>query len=562
MQRLIKIDDLGDKDSIVKLVALYNQMLDGVVARGASRIQKAEVESLAGRLRKIKGLLAAPGGKLLEDHKRTLQQRVQAELDAVTAAAAAPETLAKLVPGGATPIRRSATAVPRPARLDQHAPAQIDSDDNSAPPASTTTHPASITPQFDDPASAQINNNNAHVDNTSAPHLDHSATQVDQHAPIDPHASAQINNNARVDNASATTDDNSPPVSAPVSQPSLRTKREDATRIGFEIEPGASYVGALPLKDILAPFVNQTLVTFTSTKGNNLLEMLLDDPKVEHGKVRFQVEFRTPPLQISDISPQTAIAIRDAMLAFKPKHLFTGGSPGQGWTRDGTCTALIGALGKHSLETQSFQIMPPADLAQHVTSSINLGAYPKLPADQQHALYSHGTGSTTKVELYQKIMAALGQSKISASTTGRNDAVMTVKSPIESMVAAEQAHGLSGAENVTRAMTDAPRPTVAATGLTKKDEYSIDPLDRSVSAIHASGEYPSMQGEHDKGYLAVAEKLQPPLLDPVNNELRVLVEHRNTDDLRKAVNVVLAGGKSKVWDDFVEAVRAMDAARR
>lgn len=62
------------------------------------------------------------------------------------------------------------------------------------------------------------------------------------------------------------------------------------------------------------------------------------------------------------------------------------------------------------------------------------------------------------------------------------------------------------------------------------------------------------------GYLAVAEKLQPPLFDPKNQELRVLVEHR-TDELRTAVNQVLAGKHSPVWDEFMKAASAMDRAR-
>jgi hypothetical protein len=40
----------------------------------------------------------------------------------------------------------------------------------------------------------------------------------------------------------------------------------------------------------------------------------------------------------------------------------------------------------------------------------------------------------------------------------------------------------------------------------------------------------------------------------------VLVEHR-TDELRTAVNQVLAGKHSPVWDEFMKAASAMDRAR-
>jgi hypothetical protein len=56
----------------------------------------------------------------------------------------------------------------------------------------------------------------------------------------------------------------------------------------------------------------------------------------------------------------------------------------------------------------------------------------------------------------------------------------------------------------------------------------------------------------------MAEKLQPPFYDPKNAQLRVLVEHRG-DELRNAVNQVLTGKQSDVWDEFVKAVKAMDS---
>jgi hypothetical protein len=222
---------------------------------------------------------------------------------------------------------------------------------------------------------------------------------------------------------------------------------------------------------------------------------------------------------------------------------------------------LIVALPDRALTPSSSQFVPPAKLAQHVTSSINLDAYAKLPKHQQEALYTYGAGSKTRVAVFKNILAALGGPTIDATTVGRNRAAMTVKTPIEAMLAAENAWGIQGAAAVNEAMTQAAHPEAAKVGAGEANRHAIGDLQGSVAAIQDRGAFPTTQGEAGSGYLAVSEKLQPPLLDPENNQLRVLVEHRGSD-LVNAVNEILAGRKAPdLWREFEAAVRAMDAAR-
>jgi hypothetical protein len=518
VQRLVAIDGLNATKGVVRQIAQYNDALRATVAgQGrASRIDTSAVKRLVDQLNKIKGALVAPVVGLSGPEQAALKGRVEAELMALHALAR-PADLAGLISGGGPVAATDAVAPVNP-------PVNVEA---AEPAASTSVAvPGPVVPVVPVvPMSADIE-------------------------PTEP-TSAAAAAQEEVEEA----DDGVAPGAL-----SVRTRQEGQTRIGFEIEPGGHYSGVATLQGVAAPFINQTLLTFTTQEGQALLEMLLDDPRLEGGRAIFQVEFRTPPLQISDIHKDTSTAIRGAISGLAATQVFRAGQAlGAGWGRLAQCNALIQALGARTLSTTG-RFKAPADLAQHVTSSINLGAYARLPARKQQALYAKGAGSKTKVELYQKILAALGTGTIDASTRGRNDAAVTVKSSIEAMLAAEQALQLEGADDVSTAMTAATRPTVASVGRNREDKHEIPELAHSVASIQGRGAYPAAQGEGGSGYLAVAEKLQPPLLDPTNHQLRVLVEHR-TDELRAAVNQVLAGRTSPVWDEFVQAVLAMDKAR-
>ena len=334
------------------------------------------------------------------------------------------------------------------------------------------------------------------------------------------------------------------------------TKTESATHIGFEIEVGESYV--MDKFEGASAFVNETLLEFH--QGGVGLEMLLDDVQpAGAGKLRFQIEFRTTPLAPADMNKATGKIIRDAISAFRAKGAFeSNGEPGRGWKRTPLALELI--RNAKGLSSQNLRFKAKPMLAQHVTTSINLGSYPLLDSNEQAVLYAAGKGSETKPALYANIVKSLGGGQIDASTTGRNIAKATIKTPVEAMLASEIAHGIMTREEMAEFLNARVLPTSVALGTSGTRNIS-DPV-AMTNSIFASGAYPKNQTEPPGGeaHLARAEKLQPPLLDPVNNELRVLVEHR-TDDIVTAANDVLSGRPSAVWKRFLAAIKEMDRKR-
>lgn len=546
VQRLVAIDGLNASKGVVKLIAQYNDALRATVSGSRpAAIQGAAVQKLVAQLNRINGALVGPVTGLLPAQQASLRAQVQAELTAVRAALARPADLARLV--SATSVAgQVGGGVASTAAAAGEGVGQAEIGESSTMGAGGGDAAESSTA---DVGQVEVGASST----TGAEGIDaaeSSTTDVGQEV-----GESSAMGAGQVEGAESS----AAGAGGPAAPLAVRTRRESETRIGFEIEPGGHYSGAAALGPIASPFINQTLLTFTSKQGV-LLEMLLDDPRVDQGRAIFQVEFRTPPLPIASINQETATAIRGAISGLIASDVFFAGRAlGTGWARSAPCGALIQAIGARRLTTTG-RFRAPPDLAQHVTSSINLGAYPRLPRKHQQALYAKGAGSTTKVELYQQILAALGSGTINASTRGRNDAAVTVKSSIESMLAAEQALQVDDADDVSQAMTTATRPTTASVGRAAGDRHAIPGLDQSVADIQANGSYPATQGEGGTGYLALAEKLQPPLFDPRNRELRVLVEHR-TDELRAAVNEVLAGRPSRVWDDFVRAASAMDRER-
>lgn len=354
-------------------------------------------------------------------------------------------------------------------------------------------------------------------------------------------------------------------VEEKVDKPTLQTKQEDRTRVGFEVEVGSHYSFFDVPKKELEKFVNKTLFVARGAKTGLLLEMLLDDITTNEDGFRMQVEFRTEPLDLDKVTSAAKGDVTKAISVFPARTAFDPEMKSAVWERGEHYQDFLTTISEA-------RVVPPAgrfnatgaNLAQHVTSSINVGAYPQLTGDQQQLLYRQGTGATSKKALYEKILDAITtQNQIKASTKQRNDAKHTVKTPVESMLAAEVHEGLGGAEAALKTVEGRDLPTTVSNDNGKSSAPIRDPR-LTVQQIIERGEYPTIQvpssdstGSDGAGYLALAEKLQPPLLDPGNKQLRVLVEHR-TDDLCTAVNQVLNGKPSQVWDDFVAAARAMD----
>ncbi|WP_242561194.1 MULTISPECIES: hypothetical protein [Pandoraea] len=347
-------------------------------------------------------------------------------------------------------------------------------------------------------------------------------------------------------------------------RPDLRTqiRPESLTRVGFEIELGRTYHFPESARPTLGQVLNRTLAEFVGTvppaiRGGEprravILEVLLDDIRTpDAGGCTAQVEFRTPPLRFSWLSTSLSAQIRRAISRF-PTSMLTAASPvavGQ-WRPTALLREHAAQLTEGAPDQRNFSISSTSNLAQHATISIELAAFGTLNHDQQNLLFRQGRGATDRQQLLDQLAALTNGSgsPLDATTVGRNRAGSTVKSPIESILAADPT-------------LRAPRGASAEGSVTVGDSeaHPYAPLAEAVQQIRNDGQFPSVQGAGDRGYRAVAEKLQPPLRDTVSGQLRVLVEHR-TGTLVSAVNEALRG-RSEPLRPIMEAARDMDRNR-
>lgn len=360
----------------------------------------------------------------------------------------------------------------------------------------------------------------------------------------------------------------------------LRMRPETETHIGFEIEPGGHYrfpVGVAE-RDV-TKFVNQTLAVFVSLPRPMdrdphpapvpVLEMIIDDPKTEDGKVVVQVEFRTVPLRFDQINQDLGTTIRSAingfpyrrMLRFPQQTLVTIGTDSRRGYWIPTTLLLESALLRNAVTNSSPRM--PARPAQHATTSIELSAFTKLKNTDQQKLFPGIADTTIPDGDRQQTLARIARQilmtqNIDATTRGRNTKSTMAKSPIESLLAADSR---------LRA-PDVSVSTSVKVSDKEEDTYRLKEMDDVIDWIHRSRRFPIMQGQGEGedeivGYRAVAEKLQPPLLDTVSHELRVLVEHRSSGahTLVDAVNQALMGN-ADLLKEYADAAKRMDRLRR
>lgn len=339
----------------------------------------------------------------------------------------------------------------------------------------------------------------------------------------------------------------------------LRLGTDTATHVGFEIEVGGSYTFPIAARDTLTRVMNRTLFECV-VNDRVVLEMLLDDMRSERRTIRAQVEFRTTPQNFEDINEELGAVIRTAISRF-PTSIFRTGEPaeftaGRGVRGLWRPTALF--LESHEAlsagETTSRFSAGSGALAQHATTSIELSAFGRLSPEQQRLLYPAGEGAGDKQGLFELIAGAAHgdrRGNIDASTRGRNAVGSMVKTPVESILAADPSLAVPRA---------AQSSGTASVGSSPEDSHALRPVDEVAAEIRERGSFPATQGAHGSGYRAVAEKLQPPLQDTVSGELRVLVEHR-TGGLQSAVNQALRGDRSALTE-IARAAAAMDRQRR
>lgn len=339
-------------------------------------------------------------------------------------------------------------------------------------------------------------------------------------------------------------------------------RTESSTHIGFEIEIGRVYYFPVTVRPTLQLLLNRTLARYaipeppSQARGRPIrravLEVLLDDIKTVGDRLTAQVEFRTSPLQFGRVNSKLSTQLRSAIRNFPP-HMLTNGAAeaAGGWQPTNVLREYASQLTEGVPEQSRFSAASLGALAQHATTSIELAAFGQLDRGSQELLFPRGGGVESKQALLNTLLDLTrgDRHRVDASTGGRNSAGATVKTPVESLLAADPA---------LRAPSDAAQSGSVTVDGTTNHPYL--PFDEAVDRIRSAGKFPALQGQDGLGYRAIAEKLQPPLKDTVSGELRVLVEHRS-GGLVSAVNAALKGDGTSLRR-IADAARLQDIQRR
>ena len=366
-----------------------------------------------------------------------------------------------------------------------------------------------------------------------------------------------------------------PPLSEPEAtalSPGIHMNQESRTRVGVEIEPGNFFSFSAKHFGELEALTNQTLATYYFG-GRPYFEFLLDDMSRDGNEVRAQVEYRSLPIDFEAYTTKLGALMPQIIGSFNMQTVFsrtTDFSPGfTGWVPSALMhrnSFLRCGRGEHGNTMAT---------VQHATLSIEIEAYCQLPESQQAALFPAGRGARNKQQLLRLMAGVMhGDSgMLDASAGARTRQVATVKSPLESILAADPSLRIPEMQSLRRVRVDPGNRYV----------YPLRNLQDGVDEIRRTTQFPAMQGENTpvRGYHAIAEKLQPPLVDSTSGELRLLVEHRvdSPGSLVRAVREILnpsfypRGSTAPRMDDvslrritpslrpMAAAARAMDDAR-
>lgn len=341
-------------------------------------------------------------------------------------------------------------------------------------------------------------------------------------------------------------------------------RTEDRTRIGFEIEVGQKYdFGRDTDTGKLEQIVNQTLYKFTpvnpdGTHGEPILEMVLDDVKNESQYPTAQIEFRTTPQDFESLNADLKTNIDDAISSFPQQMTGEEVRTARGIWQPTQLTEDNVQVLRTARRLQGRLTAKPV---QHATVSIELNAFTQIKPEQKALLYTQGAGANNEAQLTSAISAHTGNDGIDATTTGRNNAGIMVKTPVEAILAVRPDLSVTPASGV-KGLRQMREQEVSEVQITRTAQYMIPKTATATQLIRILG-FPGIQGEHGIGYRAIAEKLQPPLLDTVSGGTRVLVEHRGNSEgsLAYKVNAALNGHRDPL-DTVRDAARAMDTARQ
>lgn len=344
---------------------------------------------------------------------------------------------------------------------------------------------------------------------------------------------------------------------------SLPMQSESHTRVGFEIEPGVHYSYGIIHQASLERLTNQTLATYYEN-GVALLEFLLDDIQRSGRTVHAQSEFRSLPLDFNAYTSSLHEIVRRAIGSFRMRTVMGITESTEPESHTGWLPSALMRANPFLPEGTGGGPMNSMSTVQHATLSIEIEAYCRLPDAQQEVLFPTGRGARNKNQLLEQIATRIRESRsggyMDASAGARTRQVATVKSPIESIMAADPSLELPNIGDASSVRVDG----------SSRYHYPLVNVQDGVDEIRRTGRFPQIQGEGSspRGYHAIAEKFQPPLIDSVSGELRLLVEHRTTtvgtlvDALRRIINP--SRGTSPVRSSlrpFEVAARTMDSTR-
>ncbi|MDR2534547.1 MAG: hypothetical protein LBD29_00765, partial [Treponema sp.] len=275
------------------------------------------------------------------------------------------------------------------------------------------------------------------------------------------------------------------------------------------------------------------------------LEMVFDDIKRENGKIKAEIEFRTTPIDFNFVDKILGDNIRTAINAFpQKKEEWLPRRSIKGWTP--TVQPFP------DIETVR-DFVYPKQIPQQATISIEISAFCKLKDYEQEFLYKHGKGAKNKQELIQKIAARMNNLSIDVSAGARGKEEHTVKTPLESIIAAIADPKLQTPQCVCEEVIPG--------------NYSIlkdEALTHLIDAIKGgTRSYPEKQGDPN-GYRAISEKLKPPFKDSDSGELRLLIEHRANSPLVTALHNRLnkPGDPDDYFKEVKKAAEEMDKNRK
>jgi hypothetical protein len=320
-----------------------------------------------------------------------------------------------------------------------------------------------------------------------------------------------------------------PPVRTAFVPSKKKFEIETRTRLGFEIEPGASLKVDAASVDLAKELVNETLAETT------YLEFVIDDPQLNG---LLQVEFRTKPLTTAKLKklPDVAKKIRKSIREFPLFALTQGTAVAEraltagGWTVTDDFRRLVPHVQK------SRQALLPARLAQHVTHSIPLAGFAKLTSTERNFLIP-GSGEANSVPKLILFFFGLQlrtldkkTNTIVVTTTGRNRGGFNVKTAIDTLI------GLLPPDKAKQVLRDISGRVPAQVQIEKQTPKPIRNQEPEAIEDLPEGGFPRF----NTGFISAEEKLKPALFDDLRNDVRVLVEHR-TDALVEAVNKATLG---------------------